>query len=264
MGKSVDREGWFGPYTDHYDDDGNKVGESRVRQGWLSDYTEYTDCDGDVVGESRQHDGLFSSYERFTDSDGSEVARGFERDGWFERYTEYEFSDPDTAPSTETRRTDFFGQPYSRHDGPLPPYARGHESADDGTEHIAKDIGMSGESSRAEPGDLSTQAAVLRAVSAEVKRSADRGMDWPSPFQFLQMIVVGAFAFIWVVPIALYAGWILYIIATEGIRDLSLQQYLIALPGIAAALYFGFYLSVMLLVILVPIAVFSMLLEFAF
>lgn len=41
MPKSYEREGFFGKYTEHYDDQGNKIGESREREGFFGKYVEH-------------------------------------------------------------------------------------------------------------------------------------------------------------------------------------------------------------------------------
>ena len=93
MGKSVDREDWRGnKYTEHYDDDGNKTGESREWEDWKGDkYTEHTDSDGDKTGESREwEDWKGDKYTEHTDSDGNKTGESREWEDWKgDKYTEH-------------------------------------------------------------------------------------------------------------------------------------------------------------------------------
>ena len=62
MATSVKRDGVFGAYTEHYDDWGNKTGESREYEGLLGTYAEHTDTWGAKTGESREYEGLLGVY----------------------------------------------------------------------------------------------------------------------------------------------------------------------------------------------------------
>ena len=62
MGTSKERDGFFGKYTEHFDDKGNKVSESRDREGFFGDYTEHTDSKGNKIGESKEREGFFGNY----------------------------------------------------------------------------------------------------------------------------------------------------------------------------------------------------------
>ena len=88
-GRSVQRDGFFGKYTEHINEDGEKVGESRERDGLFGKYTEHTNQDGEKVGESRERDGFFGQYTEHTDEDGEKMGESRERDGFMGKYTEH-------------------------------------------------------------------------------------------------------------------------------------------------------------------------------
>ena len=90
MGKSVERDGLFGKYTEIYDDDGNKIAESREVDGFLGKYTEYTNTSGDKIGESREMDGFLGDYTEYTNTSGDKIGESREMDGFLGDYTEYD------------------------------------------------------------------------------------------------------------------------------------------------------------------------------
>ena len=93
MARSVEREGLFGgTYTEHYDDDGNKIGESREQEGLFGGtYTEHYDNDYNSIGESREQEGLFGgTYTEHYDDDYNSIGESREQEGLFgNKYTEH-------------------------------------------------------------------------------------------------------------------------------------------------------------------------------
>jgi len=115
MGESREQEGFFGKYTEHLDDDGNKIGESRERDGFFGKYTEHTDAHGNKTGESREREGFFGDYTEHTDSSGSKTGESREREGFFGDYTEH--VDAQGNKVGESRERDgVFGR-YTEHTG---------------------------------------------------------------------------------------------------------------------------------------------------
>jgi len=71
VSKSEERKGLFGgKYTEHFDDDGIKIGESRELKGVFEDYTEHRDAERQKIAESRVHKGVFEDYTEHVDAEG--------------------------------------------------------------------------------------------------------------------------------------------------------------------------------------------------
>ena len=104
MAESREKEGVFGKYTEHLDDEGNKVGESRERDGVFGKYTEHTDAQGSKVGESREKDGVFGRYTEHTDSSGSKTSESRDKDGIWVDTPSTEIPTEPRSESRETRR----------------------------------------------------------------------------------------------------------------------------------------------------------------
>ncbi len=131
MAKSVEREGFFGKYTEHYDDDGKKIGESREREGFFGKYAEHTDAEGNKVGESRDREGFFGDYVEHTDSSGSKIGESREREGFFGDYTEH--TDSEGRKIGESREREGFFQDYTEHTGGFHPYDKQKKDAESET-----------------------------------------------------------------------------------------------------------------------------------
>jgi len=119
MGESRNKDGFFGPYTEHLDDDGNKIGESREREGFFGTYVEHTDNKGNKTGESREKEGFFGHYTEHTDQDHSKVGESRQREGFFGPYTEH--SDAQGNRTGESRRREGFFGAYTEHTGHVHP-----------------------------------------------------------------------------------------------------------------------------------------------
>lgn len=113
MGYSKERDGFFGKYTEHFDDNNNKVGESRERDGFFGPYTEHVDTDHNKVGESREREGFFGPYTEHVDTDHNKVGESREREGFFGAYTEH--VDADHTKVGESREREGFFGPYTEH-----------------------------------------------------------------------------------------------------------------------------------------------------
>jgi hypothetical protein len=120
MSKSVEKSDWFGhKWTEHYDDDGNKVGESQERRdGFGHRWSEHTDSDGNKTGESHEkRDGFGHSWTEHTYSDGNKTGESQERrDGFDHRWTEHTDSDGNVTGESRERR-DGFDHTWTEHTG---------------------------------------------------------------------------------------------------------------------------------------------------
>ena len=108
MGRSVERDGVFGKYTEHFDDAGNKIGESRERDGVFGKYVEHTDANGNKVGESRDVSGFFGDYTEHRDAYGDKSGESRHREGVFGDYTEHVDSEGGKVGESRERQG-FFG-----------------------------------------------------------------------------------------------------------------------------------------------------------
>jgi len=113
-GKSVEREGFFGKYTEHEDEHGNVIGESREQEGFFGSYTEHKDAEGNVVGESREQEGFFGNYTEHSNTDGGVVGESREQEGFLGDYTEHK--DVDGNVIGESRKREGFLDDYIEHD----------------------------------------------------------------------------------------------------------------------------------------------------
>lgn len=115
MATSRERQGVLGKYTEHFDENGKKTGESHEREGFFGKYTEHTDAEGHKIGESRERDGFIGKYTEHTDAEGKKTGESRERDGFFGKYTEH--VDAHGKKTGESReRSGFFGD-YIEHTG---------------------------------------------------------------------------------------------------------------------------------------------------
>ena len=107
MGKSIERDGLFGKYTEHYDDEGKKIGESREYDGAFGKYTEHYDDGGKKIGESREHDGAFGKYTEHCDDGGKKIGESREYDGTFGKYKEHsgEFYPQDKSKNADSSKS---------------------------------------------------------------------------------------------------------------------------------------------------------------
>lgn len=113
MGKSYERDGLFGKYTEHFDDRGNKIGESQVVDGLTGKRFDHYDNTGSKIGESREVDGFFGSYTEHRDNYGNKAGESRDREGFFGTYTEH--SDRTGNKTGESRnREGIFGD-YTEH-----------------------------------------------------------------------------------------------------------------------------------------------------
>ncbi len=115
MPKSYEREGFFGKYTEHYDDQGNKIGESREREGFFGKYVEHYDAHGNKIGESRDREGFFGAYTEHTDTSGRKTGESREREGFFGKYVEH--TDSSGKKTGESRKREGFFGDYTEHEG---------------------------------------------------------------------------------------------------------------------------------------------------
>lgn len=129
MGKSIERDGVFGKYTEHFDDDGNKVGESKIVDGIFGKYVEHTDRHGNKLGESKYREGIFEDYTEHFTREGKKVGESKDREGIFEDYTEHYSADGKKLGESKFREGIF--QDYTEHTGdPLPfGHRKGREAA---------------------------------------------------------------------------------------------------------------------------------------
>jgi hypothetical protein len=129
MAHSEEKTDFLGnKYTEHYDDDGQKVGESREREDFLGNkYSEHTDIHGQKTGESREgEDFLGNKYSEHRDIHGQRTGESHEGEDFLgNKYSEHrDIHGQKTGESRE--REDFLGNKYSEHtdDGGVPPMCR--------------------------------------------------------------------------------------------------------------------------------------------
>lgn len=93
MSKSEEKTDiWGDKYTVHYDDDGNKIGESREKTDiWGDSYTEHTDTTGHKTGVSVDKTDIWGDhYVQHTDAAGNKTAESRNKtDIWGDRYIEH-------------------------------------------------------------------------------------------------------------------------------------------------------------------------------
>ena len=117
--KTVEAEGILGDkYLEHFDDDGVKIGESRMNDGLLGKYMEHFDCDGNKIGESKEIDGFFGAYVEHRSGLGDKVGESRDREGVFEDYVEHRDAG-DRVVGTSVDRDGLFGK-YKEHRGSVP------------------------------------------------------------------------------------------------------------------------------------------------
>ena len=113
-GRSIEREGFLGKYTEHQDADGNVIGESREQEGFFGAYTEHRDLGGNVVGESREQEGFLGAYTEHRDLGGNVVGESREQEGFLGDYTEHR--DADGNLLGESRKRKGFFDDYIEHE----------------------------------------------------------------------------------------------------------------------------------------------------
>lgn len=118
MGKTIRREGILGVYFEHYDDQGNKVGESKPRKGVVEDYMEHFDVHGNKIGESKEREGIFEDYTEHFDAAYRKTGESKARKGVIEDYTEHFDRDGRKSGESKFRRGIF--EDYVEHDGDSP------------------------------------------------------------------------------------------------------------------------------------------------
>jgi len=113
MAKSYERDGLFGKYTEHLDDWGNKIGESRVVDGLTGKRVEHYDNNGYKIGESRDIDGFFGTYTEHRDDSGNKTGESRQQEGLFGDYTEH--SDRNGNKIGESRHREGLLGDYTEH-----------------------------------------------------------------------------------------------------------------------------------------------------
>jgi len=107
MAESIERTGLLGQkYLEHYDDHGNRIGESLERKGLIfgQRYYEHYDAQGNKTGESHERQGFFSKYFEHYDTRGVKTGTSIEREGFFSKYYEhYNSAGNKTGESTERK-----------------------------------------------------------------------------------------------------------------------------------------------------------------
>ena len=132
MGKSIERDGVFGKYTEHFDDDGNKIGESKIIDGVMGKYVEHRDTEGRKIGESKYREGVFEDYTEHFAKDGRKLGESKEREGIIEDYTAH--FDRDGRKIGESKHREGIFRDYTEHTGAAPPFgADADPDSDDDT-----------------------------------------------------------------------------------------------------------------------------------
>jgi hypothetical protein len=123
MAKSIEKTDIYGDkYTVNYDDDGNKVSESRTKTDIYGDsYVQHVDMDGDKIGESRTKTNIYGdSYVQHSDSDSEKIGESWTKtDIYGDRYVQHLDDEGDKVGESRTK-TDIYGDHYVKHTGDVP------------------------------------------------------------------------------------------------------------------------------------------------
>lgn len=214
MGESRKVQGFFGEYTEHFDDDGKKIGESREREGFFGRYTEHTDTSGRTVAESREREGFFGRYTEHTSSSGERLGTSHRREGIFGPYTEHSGSHDGKVGESRVR------------EGLLGRYQETHGSLPY----------IPGSSDTSKSADGSSSASLDMLDIATGPSSCDYVVDsqrQENPVAPVSILVVLSFVFV-----LAFMGWSHYS-QEQGRRNQMLEQFhsLMASAGAHAASY---------------------------
>jgi uncharacterized protein len=108
---------WGDEYIQHYDDQGNKAGTTRVETDmWGDRYEQHRDSDGNMTGHTTHETDMWGDrYEQHRDSDGNKTGYStHETDMWGDRYEQHRDSDGNMTGHT-THETDMWGDRYKHH-----------------------------------------------------------------------------------------------------------------------------------------------------
>jgi hypothetical protein len=120
MDRTEKTRDWFGDEKeDHFDDNGNKVGETHFKKDWCGDrIQEHFDSDGNKVGETRESpDWLGENRAEHLDSDGNRVGTSYNRTDSLSDPVQ-EHCDSSGMHVGETRlKKDWLGYSFKEHEG---------------------------------------------------------------------------------------------------------------------------------------------------
>ena len=123
MAKSIEKTDIYGDkYTVNYDDDGNKVSESRIKTDIYGDsYVQHVNMDGDKIGESRTRTNIYGdSYVQHIDSESEKIGESWTKtDIYGDRYVQHLDDEGDKVGESRTK-TDIYGDHYVKHTGDVP------------------------------------------------------------------------------------------------------------------------------------------------
>lgn len=109
-------DGLTGRRTEHYDEGGHKIGESRVRDGVMGKYVEHYDERGKKTGESRVREGLSENYVEHSEKGKGKVGESHKRESWFGLDTFTEHTDKEGEKTGESRKEEgWFGDIFTIH-----------------------------------------------------------------------------------------------------------------------------------------------------
>ena len=146
MGTTKKGSDWFGrEIEEHFDDDGNKTGETRFTTDWLGNpVQEHFDEDGDKTGETRAgSDWLGNSRAEHFDTDGDRIGTSHNETTWLGEDVQRHYDAAGERVGETHSSTDWFGRPRKEHEGE---FFKSHTS----TEAVSSSAAYSGSSSSGE------------------------------------------------------------------------------------------------------------------
>ncbi len=150
-GSSEEKDGLFGKYTKHIDEEGKVTGYSENKEGLFTDYTEHTDTSGSVTGRSEEKQGLFDDYVEHRDASGNVTGYSEKKKGMFDDYTQH--TDPSGNVTGWSKQEKGLFDDYTRHHG------SSHQSTDYREEAQSSDRKSSGYSGGGSSGSDGAGAA---------------------------------------------------------------------------------------------------------
>lgn len=120
---------WGNEKEVHYDDDGNKAGETRYRETFFGNKVQdHYDAEGTKTGETRRHEGLFSDKAVHFDSDGKPVGYTKDDETFFGDKIQRHYNNDDDVVGKSRYEETFFGNRKKVHEGE---YFKGRASNED-------------------------------------------------------------------------------------------------------------------------------------
>ena len=128
MGRSEEKKDWLTgkPYTQHYDDSGDKTGTSETKTDWFTgkDYVQHYDSDHRSSGHSETKSDWFTGadYVQHYDQSDQSSGRSESKSDWLtgQPYDQHYYDDGCKAGTSEARSDWLTGERYVQHSGAVP------------------------------------------------------------------------------------------------------------------------------------------------